>query len=76
LVPLLEQNGLSAQGTFPGIVTEQRIDISLQKAFPHQPAHFAPAFCAVHVSFPHQLAMKVLTAQPTVLHFPQSNHVQ
>jgi hypothetical protein len=48
-MPLLEEHGLSTDGTFPWIVAEQRIDFSLQEAFPHQAAHFAPAFRTFHV---------------------------
>jgi len=71
-VPLSEQNGLSAQGAFPGIVTEERIDSPLQKALPHQAAQFAPAFLTAHFSLPWRPAAKLRTAPFTALQFPQA----
>jgi hypothetical protein len=48
-MPLLVENGFSTDGTFPWIVAKQGINFSLQEAFPHQAAHFAPAFRTFHV---------------------------
>jgi hypothetical protein len=47
--PLLEENRLSTDGTFPWVVAKQGIDFSLQEALPHQAAHFAPTLRAFHV---------------------------
>jgi hypothetical protein len=68
--PLLEQNGLPADGTFPRIVTEERIDFSLQEAFPHQAAHFASASRTLHVSDSLSADDEFWAAQLVVLPFP------
>ncbi|MGD0788005.1 MAG: hypothetical protein ABR898_08460 [Terracidiphilus sp.] len=46
--PLPEQNRLPADGALPGKETEEWKEPFLQKAFPHQAAHFHPAFHTVH----------------------------
>jgi hypothetical protein len=73
-MPFLEKNGLSTDGTFPRIVAEQRIDFSFQEAFPHQAAHFAPAFRAFHVDSSFKVDDEILkAAQLTVPPFPTAN---
>jgi hypothetical protein len=66
------QSEIPAKGAFPRIVTEQGIDFSLQKAFPHQPTHLTPACAAVHVSLPYQPAIKFRSAT-AALQFSQGN---
>lgn len=68
-IPLPAQNGLSAQGAFPGIETEERIDSPLQKALPHQAAQFSPAFLTAHFSLPWRPAAKLRTPPFTVRPF-------
>jgi hypothetical protein len=67
---LLKQNRLSADGTFPRIVSEERIDFSLQEAFPHQAAHFASASSTLHVSNSLSADDEFWAAQLVVLPFP------
>ena len=65
----LEHHEFSAQGTFPGIVSEKGIDFSLQETFPHQSTHLTPACHAVHVHHPYQLALAFRRAQLNLQRF-------
>ncbi len=51
LFPYFEHEGFSAEGTFPGIVTEQGINFLLQKSFARQPPHGTSASCAARFVF-------------------------
>jgi hypothetical protein len=50
-VSLFDQDGLSAEGTFPGIVPEPGIDFMLEKSFARQTLHGTPAAGAAQFLF-------------------------
>ena len=52
LILLLQHDRLSAQGTLPGIVSEERIYLFLKKTSARQAPHACSAFLAVHILFP------------------------
>jgi hypothetical protein len=43
LFPHFDHEGFSAEGTFPGIVAEKGIDLSLQKSLAREPPHGSSA---------------------------------
>ena len=52
LILLPQHDRLPAQGAFPWIVSEKRIDLCLKKPFARQAPHACSALFAVHIFFP------------------------